>query len=85
LRNDAGDEGGAAKGNGILGACVEPTAAEVESAAEGVVTGTRTACPKRFWFLRCPKHQYMLSQLPQVFFYKQQNLISVPSLEWNQF
>lgn len=67
-RKDAGEEGGAAKGNGILGACVEPTVAAVTSAPEGVLTGTRTACPMRFWFLRCPKHQYMLNQLPQVFF-----------------
>lgn len=75
MRKDTGDEGGAAKGNGIRGASVEPTAAAVASAAEAVLTGTRTACPIRFWFLRCPKHQYMLSQLPQVFFYiNQQNL-----------
>ena len=59
LRKYAGDKGGATKGNGILGACVKPTAA-----TEGVVTGTRTECVKRFWFLRCPKHQYMLSQVP---------------------
>lgn len=61
-KNDAGDEGGAAKGSGILllVACVVEliVVAAAFAPEEGVVSVTRTACPMRFrLFLRCPKHQ----------------------------
>lgn len=50
-KKDAGDEGGAMKGSVILGACWAELTAAAASAPEGVVSGTRTACPMRFLFL----------------------------------
>ena len=75
-RKDAGDEGGAEKWNGIIGACVEFTVAAA-SVPEAVLPVTRTACPMRFRLLPCPKHQYMFNQLPQLFFCKKQTLSHV--------
>lgn len=54
-RNDAGEEGGATKGNTIEGGWDECTAV-VESAPEEEVSGARMACPIRL-VLGDPKHQ----------------------------